>query len=218
MLSFSFYFFARPSSYRSRRLIQTLPHPDKSTVAHSALDNDRTYEDAVLDLQIRTFMHAEYGAAEPPPGIFARLVRAIEQGLAASGPRAGARQSFPAHIMAALTGPATGRLLPSFAALALVLMVFGSNSARFLGYNSTSPALGSFQPAPTQLPEAANPLAVAPTVEIGPIEGLQLPIKDDAAFYDRAERLLPTDRHEAKGDQPDNPSQYLQFDSRFGVQ
>src|SRR5438093_11253950 len=40
--------------------------------------NDLTYEDALLDRQARTFFQAEYGDAEPAPGVYAKVLRAIK--------------------------------------------------------------------------------------------------------------------------------------------
>ena len=39
--------------------------------------NDRSYEDALLDVQITSYFRAEYGKAEPPKGVFPRIIQAI---------------------------------------------------------------------------------------------------------------------------------------------
>src|SRR5437763_11828221 len=48
----------------------TSPHTDGEL-------NDLSYDDALLDVEIRSFMRAEYGKKVPPAGVFHGVVRAI---------------------------------------------------------------------------------------------------------------------------------------------
>ena len=42
-------------------------------------EDDRSYGDALLDLQMRLFFRREYGSAEPPAHLFQRVLWAIER-------------------------------------------------------------------------------------------------------------------------------------------
>lgn len=57
----------------------------KGTASSQADEYDRTYEDALLDLQIRSFLRAEY-AKQPPPSTFHKLMQVITRSTLAQKP------------------------------------------------------------------------------------------------------------------------------------
>jgi len=65
-------------------LLQNSIHKFVSKITHrsSELDQsaqeDLSYEDALLDVEIRSFMRAEYGKENPPDGVFARVMQAVK--------------------------------------------------------------------------------------------------------------------------------------------
>src|SRR6476620_1026506 len=42
-----------------------------------AAENDLSYSDAVLDLEMHTFFRHEYSSVEPPDGVYARVLHSI---------------------------------------------------------------------------------------------------------------------------------------------
>jgi len=106
--------------------------------------NDLSYEDAILDLEMRSFFRAEYGKSEPPAGVFPRVMCAIR--LYNSGADAQARTGALAvftritnkmgqALMAAYrlgSHASTGRILSgSIVAAALLLTVMPSVTSSF---------------------------------------------------------------------------------------
>jgi hypothetical protein len=56
----------------------------QDTTADSATDHDLSYDDALLDSQLRRFYRIEFGQIEPPKGAFLKVLDAIELCLGAS--------------------------------------------------------------------------------------------------------------------------------------
>jgi hypothetical protein len=55
------------------------PKTDREVSARAdETTNDLSYEDALLDVEIRSFMRAEYGKKGPPNGVFPRVMQAIQ--------------------------------------------------------------------------------------------------------------------------------------------
>ena len=220
MMSFSFYFSARWSNYRRlrqyRRDARLLSlHENADQDYDPATNNDLSYEDAILGLQIRSFMQAEYGSAEPPAGIFRRVMRALEQGLTPSRSQANDNWAFRARLI--LNGPVTGRLVPGMVAFALVLMVFGTSATRFLNPGSAALSLDGPAVSPPPLAQQnSSQVTTEPTSQVLQIEGLELPIRNDTQFYDRVELKLPALRHQNQSDQPDE--QQPDERNRYGAQ
>ncbi|MEO5953616.1 MAG: hypothetical protein ABIQ44_14210 [Chloroflexia bacterium] len=96
----------------------------------SEKDNDLSYEDALLDWKLRRFMQAEYGRAEPPKGIFSKLLTAIISPAGALNTTPGSMlQRLALQFYNVLSKPtATSRLLPGIVAFGLVVMVLSTNS------------------------------------------------------------------------------------------
>jgi len=223
MMSFSLFFSARWRNYRRIRLSGRDAHllafpQDADHDCNPATANDLSYEDAILGLQIRSFMQAEYGSVEPPPGIFRLVIKAIERGIAPS--RSRANDTLARRVRFVLNGPVTGRLVPGMVAFALVLLVFGPNATRFL--NPSGVAMSLESPAVSPPPVAqqtGSQVTTEPTSEVLTIEGLELPIKDETQFYDRVELRLPAMHHADKADQPDDEQQDDQYErNRNGAQ
>ena len=95
----------------------------------------RDLQVASLDSQIRRFMHAEYGNSEPRAGCFIRVVKLIENDRRHKS-LVGTCRAMLFNIARAiyhmLSGPTVSRLVSGGAALALVLLIIGANSARTL--------------------------------------------------------------------------------------
>jgi len=222
MMSFSFFFSARWSNYRririSRRDAHLLALPqDADHDCDPATANDLSYEDAILGLQIRSFMQAEYGSVEPPPGIFRRVIKAIERGIAPS--RSRANDTLARRVRLVLNGPVAGRLVPGMVAFALVMMVFGPNATRFLNPSRAALSLESPAVSPPPLAQQANlQVTSEPTSEALDIAGLELPIKNEPQFYDRVELRLPAVHHANKADQPDEQQDDQYERNRYGAQ
>jgi len=223
MMSFSFFFSARWCNYRRVRLCRRDAHDlalpqDADHDCNPATANDLSYDDAILGLQIRSFMQAEYGTVDPPAGILQRVMRAIEQSLAPSSSRANDTLALRPRLL--LNGPLVGRLVPSMVAFALVLMVFGPNATRFLNPGGAALSLESPAVSPPPLAQQAGiQVTSEPTSEALDIAGLELPIKNEPQFYDRVELRLPAVHHANKADQPDDEQQDDQHErNRYGAQ
>jgi hypothetical protein len=230
MMSFSCFFSARLRNYRRAldeahgvRLMALHGRGDTNGdaapgVYDPQIDNDLSYEDAILGLEIRNFMLSEYGFAQPPYGVFQRVMRAIEESLAPS--RRASSEPWAVRFFRVLNGGVAGRLLPGAVALAIVFMVFGSNSGRLLGSNTLrSYPLADLQAVPTQAPQADIATVSVPDGKDLTIAGLQLPIKNETEFYDRVEMRLPALRHQAKDQLQDSQPEFLQYDrNRSGAQ
>jgi len=227
MMSFSFFFSARWSNYRrirqyERRARLLMLHTESDPNRAGDLDeyepsiaNDITYEDAILGLEIRSFLRAEYGSAEPPQGVFRRVMRAIEQRSLAPA-NSSSHGVWTTYFQRMLNGPVAGRLVPSMVAFAVVLMVFGTNGMRFLSPHGAGLSLESpiVSPPPVGR-QGDSKVTTAPTSEAIAIAGLELPIKDESQFYDRVELRLPAPRHTNKTDLTDDEPQLVQYD-RYG--
>jgi len=223
MMSFSLFFSARWNNYRRVHLYgQGAPlqsprkegNPGSAGAANDtdpATANDLTYEDAILGLEIRSFMQAEYGSAEPPQGVFQLLMRAIGHTLAPS--RSGANYALASHVMRALNGPVTARLVPSVIAFALVLMVFGTSGMRFLSTGGTGlVSLSTTETIPTQASQTFNEVTTGPTSVALDVAGLELPIEDESQFYDRVEMRRPVLHRLAKIALLNEELQFDQYD------
>jgi hypothetical protein len=109
---------------------------------------DNTEEDGLLDLEIRRAMQAEYGSAEPPAGIFDRVMYAIKQRRL---DEAGARRhmaafkslvlKFYAQIRKVITPVAINRLAPAGVAIALLLVFADANVQHMLGRHTSPPSI-----------------------------------------------------------------------------
>jgi hypothetical protein len=113
----------------------------------TAADHDLSYEDALLDRQLRIFLKSEYGSAQPPSGIFLRVLRALDENFrAATRPRLTAREAFNmmlSRLYQRLLGPTMGRLVPGAVALALVIVMINANTNQFLQVGPSTATLYS---------------------------------------------------------------------------
>ena len=118
----------------------------------TAPPDELSYEDALLDAQLRLFMRADFEGVEPPAGQYAQVERLISQDKEADGslllpslpfsspflppsdlPTSPFRGSRPSgRFYRLLTGTASSRLLPGGIALALMMMVLGANASQLL--------------------------------------------------------------------------------------
>lgn len=143
-----------------------------------------SYEDALLDAQLRLFMRADFDGVSPPSGQYAQVEQLILQDKEAEGslltlpslpsPRPALQSPtspFPTsqpsgRLYRLLMCTASVRLLPSGIALALLLMVLGANVSQLLrGEYVGVPPTPITEP---QLPQAptANPVAGQPEVYV----------------------------------------------------
>jgi hypothetical protein len=177
------------------------------------VDSDISYEDALLDSQIRQCMAAEYSNVEPPPGVFARVVQAIHEDVE---PNAKWRmraaefiryaspatwvpaipQSFGALVSALyrpLTGPAMARLVPGVVALTLVMAVMGAGTSHLVrGVAPEAQLYSDLAEPPTavEVPVGLSPLNLAIANGEDPYAA-RLTSSQDAEPYDLAELHIP---------------------------
>ncbi len=111
--------------------------------------SDLTYDDALLDTQLRLFFYSEFRNADAPEGTLDRVLQTIEQHHAKE---ARAKATFPSlpssslsgatHALQALrgvlTGPTVARIVPGGVALMLVLASLGPNLSQILNGDTGS--------------------------------------------------------------------------------
>ena len=120
--------------------------------------HDLSYDEALFDAELRHFFKAEYRDAEPPPGVFSKVTRAINTDLNGES-KAAARpaNSIGTVLKELLAGPTFGRLVPGALALLVVVAVLGPDSARLLQGQTDLPHAGSFAE-PTPVRDAVVPV------------------------------------------------------------
>jgi hypothetical protein len=117
----------------------------ESAADTDAASHDLSYEDAVLDAELRHFMHRELGRAQPPKGVFLKLLSAVYYDEVREGrlrSRCKAALSAPVRSYGAFAAPYAARLVSGIAAVAL-LLVFVSANARFEGTSAYSTLPGA---------------------------------------------------------------------------
>lgn len=144
-----------------------------STGTESSTDEadilDMSYEDALFDSELRTFVHSEYDTAEPTSNAYSRLFKTIEQYESGSNITTNAEvanaTSLPESRLPLLLVGSLGkmrrylggatlvRIFPSLVAFLLVFSALGPSVAALL--DSRSPYLG--QPSLYSRPDYANP-------------------------------------------------------------
>ncbi|HYP40163.1 MAG TPA: hypothetical protein VEX13_07360 [Chloroflexia bacterium] len=197
----------------SRRfgLPHLFPTRSKATLynAHEEGDappDELSYEDALLDAQLRLFMRAEYDGVQSPGGQYAQVERLITQDEEAAGnlpilasqppstpflppltadlPISPFRPSKPSgRFYRLLTGTASARLLPGGIALALTMMVLGANVSQLLSGDVSVP-YGRANP--TTIVEW-DPQDVPPPPQVAP----HTSVKPEIYFPDPAEVIMP---------------------------
>jgi hypothetical protein len=134
----------------------------------------KTEEDGLLDLEIRRAMQAEYGSAEPPAGIFDRVMYSIKQRQRRN--EAAAHRYILAFVLSitrtlyaqtrkVIALAAINRLAPAGVALALLLVFSDANVQHMLGRNTSLPsAYHSMQGTPLPIGTAESRSNVADLV------------------------------------------------------
>jgi hypothetical protein len=159
--------------------------------AKRADENDVSYEDALLDLQLRNYFRAEFGVAQPPSGLFPRLLAAIraherrEAAIEPPRPRAALLSLYRL-----LGAPAAGRLVSGGIAAAIMIAVLSSNSAHFL--RGTAVSLVREESTPTaQVALSEAEAAELATNRDNRFVTRRVSVGTEAAFYDPAELRVP---------------------------
>lgn len=147
----------------------------------AAPPEELSYEDALLDAQLRLFMRADFKGVEPPSGQYAQVERLISQDKEADNslilpslpssspflppsdlPASPFRASRPSgRFYRLLTAPASVRLLPGGIALALMIMVLGANVSPMLK-GEVGPLYVGVNPTPIVDIGDASPLLLKP--------------------------------------------------------
>ena len=127
--------------------------------------NDFSYEDALLDSRVRLFMREEYGAVEPPQGMFQRVIKLLN-------PRHAPESASPvvtlfAGMYRVLGGQTLSRIVPSGIAVAVLVVVGLGSSVSSLSHSM--PFSAGVQSTP--ISELTAGLAEEPT-NVGQAEGL----------------------------------------------
>jgi hypothetical protein len=179
-------------------------------------ENDLSYEDALLDWKLRRFMQTEYGHAEPPPGVFGRVLIAIKAGsssVSSTSAKFGSSLSVLAtRIYRALAMPtATSRILPGIVAFGLIVMVLSTNTHNIV----TNTNYGTYKNIDySGIPAVTNSQQIISleqeqqekreqfTVRGNVPEGLsQFYPPANLSFYHRVERHMPTLKKHVTGNQ-----------------
>jgi hypothetical protein len=95
--------------------------------------NDFSYEDALLDSRVRLFMHEEYGTAEPPQGMFQRVIKLLNPQQATENARPVA--ALFAGMYRTIGGQTLSRIVPSGIAVAVLVVVGLSSSVTSLSHS-----------------------------------------------------------------------------------
>jgi hypothetical protein len=153
---------------------------------------DLTYGDALLDERLRKYFQEEYGAVEPPEGIFPKLLEAIRRHreMTASSNYLNARSTR--HVLERLAcatrlmaGPIVARLTTGGVALALMALILAASL-----HSRETPTLQEYD-----LTILSVPTSVSTAVTAWPQErGTELDSHDsfEALAYDPAELQRPT--------------------------
>lgn len=84
--------------------------------------NDPTYEEALLDAELRLLLGAEFRSVEPPEGAFGKVLLAINSHSSHSTPiKHSSVQTFTGYVHRLIMGPTAARLVPGGVALVLML-------------------------------------------------------------------------------------------------
>jgi hypothetical protein len=145
------------------------------TEKHASTDepSDRSYEDALLDVQLTSFFRSEYGKQEPPTGVFPRIVQAIrvhrerQEKLASVGMFARWRGVAGEKLAAAYRFGAradSGRVLSGGLVTALLLIAALPSLSNALSSSNMGTLYGTYfqafsqngSAAPTQYPTSGN--------------------------------------------------------------
>lgn len=137
---------SKQSSNFIYKIVCKLLHKGPAETQDSRDDlNDRSYEDALLDVQLTSFFRAEYGKKEPPTGVFPRLIQAIwlhrerQEKLANASAIARFRDSLGQKLAAAYRLGAradSGRVLSGGLVTALLLIAMWPSMSRTLPNNN----------------------------------------------------------------------------------
>ncbi|MGA7730932.1 MAG: hypothetical protein WCD37_06630 [Chloroflexia bacterium] len=145
----------------------------------------KTDEDCLLDLEIRRAMQAEYGSAEPPAGIFDRVMYAIRQRRRDEARAHGHMPAFKvpvlklyAQIRKVITPVAINRLAPAGVAIALLLVFADANVQHMLGRHTSPPSIYT---APDAVLESRANVAVEADPRILPFPPARVPSADSPA-------------------------------------
>ncbi|MDQ3929830.1 MAG: hypothetical protein M3328_11895 [Chloroflexota bacterium] len=181
----------------------------------NAPPDELSYEDALLDAQLRLFMRAEFDGVEPPAWQYAQVERLISQDKETDGslilpslpsstpflpaltsdlPASPFRVSRPSgRFYRLLMGTASSRLLPGGIALALMMMVLGANVSQLLR-GEFSVLYGGANPTPVADGtgwDATGVSAQPPHTASGNPTVGQPSIRPEIYIYDPAEVRMP---------------------------
>ena len=117
-----------------------------------ATANDFSYEDALLDSQIRAFMQDEYRQVAPPEGIFQRLTRVLRNETVTQQVTAiSRRERIFVGLYRAFSGQTLSRMVPGGIAVAVLIVVGIGSSTSSLVRSGQLGALMSSTPESTQV-------------------------------------------------------------------
>jgi hypothetical protein len=162
-------------------------------------EHDLSYEDVLLDLQLRQYFKAEYGVSEPPARVFPRLMSAIqahERGRVT--PEASRPVAAFVAIYRVLRTTTAHRLVSGGIAAALMIAILSSNSAHFL--TGTAVSFVREEATPTTNTPITGQIAFTIATERDNRYLSHVPITgNDPEFYDPAERRMPARDASASG-------------------
>ena len=182
---------------KARRFVNGMLRRNEGTGA--AAECDLSYEDALLDLQLRQYFKSEYGFTEPPARVWPRLIAAVhahERGqatLEASRPIAAL-----ASIYRALRTTTAHRLVSGGIAAAVMVAVLSSNSAQFLRGTAVSFVREEAMPTPSAIVSGRDAIELATERDNRYVLHL-FTSSNDPEFYDPAERRMPARAASASG-------------------
>jgi hypothetical protein len=162
-------------------------------------ESDISYEDALLDSQLRAYFRSEYGTAHPPSRVLPRLlaaIRAHERGeTTASATRPVA--AF-LSLYQALHTSAAHRMVSGAIAAVLLIAILSSNSVQLLRGTAVSSVDEVVGPTPSAVMNSRADFELATTRDDRYV--MRLPsIPSEPAFYDAVERRVPPRIESASG-------------------
>jgi hypothetical protein len=160
---------------------------------------DISYEDALLDSQLRAYFRTEYEAAQPPSGVLPRLLAAIRAHERGENPASATRPvaAFLSLYQALHTG-AAHRIVSGAIAAVLLIAVLSSNSTQLLRGTAVSSVDEVISPTPSAATNSKADFEVAINRDDRYV--MRLPsIASEPAFYDAAERRVPPRIESASG-------------------
>ncbi len=183
-----------------RRTFTGRPSRDSyNPTGQNDIEPDMSYEDALLDSQLRAYFRTEYGTAQPPSGVLPRLLAAIRAHERGENPASATRPVAAfLSLYQALHTSAAHRMVSGAVAAVLLIAILSSNSVQLLRGTAVSSVDEFISPTPSAV---MNPRADFELATNRDDRYVMHPpsVSSEPAFYDAVERRLPPRIESASG-------------------